>query len=220
MEKRKIVIMTIVSTLLSLAFILFSYFGITRYLSLYFKSCDSFIEEYSKLPEASDQRVVVSFSTTPERIHKLKPMINSILDQTVRVNQIGLVIPYSYKGIKYEIPEYVKHVATIFPAGKDYGKGTKLIPVLLREKECDTIILALNDNKVYGKDFIEIMIEEAKNNPDTVLTDKTGAAMLVKPKYFGCDVVDRDRDTFDNKWFIEKAKKSKVVNYRENYTFL
>jgi len=217
MEKRTIIILTIVSTVLSLLFILFSYFGITRYLSLHCQSCDGFVEEYSNLPKASKDRVVISFTTTPDRVEKLKPMINSILDQTVKVDQIALVIPYKYKGQKYNLPKYINNVANVFPSGKDYGKGTKLIPILLREKEKDTIIVAVDDDRVYGKDFIESMITEAEKNPNTVLIDKSGAVILVKPEYYGCDVIDRKKEKFDNNWFLQKAKKNKVVDYGENY---
>lgn len=216
MELRNIIIiLTIIITII----IIFSYFGIYRYLFLHIQSSDNFIEKYSKLPKADKDRVVVSFTTTPDKIGKLKPMINSLLDQTVKVDQIALFIPYD-EDEKYDIPQYIKNVANIFPTGKDYGKGTKLIPILLREKECDTTIIALDDNMVYGQDFIYNMIEESKKNPGSVLIDKKGVAMLVKPEYFGCDVINRKKEKFDNEWFINKAKYSKIINYQDNYKIL
>lgn len=215
MEKRKIIIMTIISTVLSLAFILLSYYGITRYISLYTKSPERFIRDYSNLPKASKNRVVISLATTPDTVDRLKPVLNSILDQTVKVDQI-LLITSRYD---INIPKYVNDIANVIPAGKDYGKGTKLIPTLLREKECNTIIIALDNNVIYGKDFIETIIEESEKNPDAMLVDSKGYAMLVKPIHFGCDVIDRDRENFDNLWFISKANKNKVVNYGENYRY-
>jgi hypothetical protein len=200
--------------------ILFSYFGITRYLSLHIQSTEGFVEKYSKLPKADNGRVVISFTTTPDKIKKLKPMIKSVLDQTVKVDQIAFVIPYKYESKKYDVPQYIKDMANIFPSGKDYGRGTKMIPILLREKECDTTIIALDDNIVYGQDFIYTMIEQSKKNPGSVLVDKKGFAMLVKPEYFGCDVINRDKDKFDNEWFLTKAKNTKVVNYGENYEII
>lgn len=217
MEKHKIIIITIISTLLSLIFVLVSYFGINRYLSLHWGRCDSYIREYSKLPKANNKRVIISFTTTPDKLDKIKPMINSILDQTVRVNQILLVFPYKYKDYKYVLPKYLKDTVNVFPIGREYGKGTKLIPVLLREKESDTIIIALDDNIVYGKDFVETMIDESNKNPGNVLVDKSGA-ILVKPEYFECNIIDRENDNCDIKWIIDKAKnKWKVINYIENY---
>lgn len=218
MEKRKVIIFTIITTILSLIMILFSYFGISRYLFLHLQSPERFVEKYNKLPKADNGRVVVSFTTTPDKIKKLKPMINSVLDQTVKVDQFALVIQDDDKN--YDFPQYIKDMANIFPSGKDYGKGTKLIPILLKEKECDTTIIAIDDSMVYGQDFIYTMIEQSKKNPGSVLIDKKGNAMLVKPEYFGCDVIDRYKEKFDNDWFLTKAKDKKVVNYIENYKII
>ena len=178
------------------------------------KSCENFINKYSYLPKASTNRVVISFSTTPEKINKIKPMINSILDQTVKVDAIYMVL---LADKNYNTPKYITNVATVVLAGKDYGGGTKIIPILLKEKECDTIIIALNDNVVYGQDFIFTIIEESNKNPGTVLLDKKGDVMLVKPEYFGCDVINRDKESFDNDWFINQSKHNKVIDYNENY---
>jgi len=220
MDKRKVIIFTIISTIISIIFILCSYFGFVRYFNLYINSSNKYVENYSKLHKVSENRVVISLSTTPDKIDKIKPMLNSILDQTVKVDQIALVIPDKYKGKKYNIPKYINNICNIFPAGKNYGKGTKLIPILLREKECGTTIIALDDNIIYGQDFIYTMLEESKKNPGKVLIDQKGVAILVKPEYFGCDVIDRDKDKFDNDWFLDRAKDSKVIRYIENYSIL
>lgn len=217
MNKKTVIIITILSTILSIIFILSSYYGIDRYLSLHMKSCENFINKYSYLPKASTNRVVISFSTTPEKINKIKPMINSILDQTVKVDAIYMVL---LADKNYNTPKYITNVATVVLAGKDYGGGTKIIPILLKEKECDTIIIALNDNVVYGQDFIFTMIEESNKNPGTVLLDKKGDVMLVKPEYFGCDVINRDKESFDNDWFINQSKHNKVIDYNENYKII
>lgn len=221
MKKSNILIFTVISTLFSLAFILLSYYGLTRYLSMYTSSTDKFVKQYSSLPKASKDRVVISFTTTPDRVEKIKPMINSLLDQTMRVDQIILAVPYKYRNQKYEIPEYVTNVATVIPSGKDYGYGTKIIPTLLREKESDTIIIALDDNKIYGKDMVETMIDNIDKHPDLVLTDKNSSVLVVKPKFFSSDVIKDTQDThntIDSKWIIQKANGSYEVDYSENYS--
>ena len=220
MQKKTIIILTIVSTLLSLIYIILLYFGLTRYLSLRIKSSKKLIENYSKIPRVDNNtRTIISFTTVPDRINKIQPMINSILDQTKRVDQIVLVIPYKYKDKKYDIPQFVKDVANVVPSGKDYGQGTKFIPVLLREKECDTIIIALNDNVIYGADFIETITDEAKTHPDTVITDNKKYAILTRPACYGCDIINRDQDKFDDTWFINNAKHKITIKYTENYAF-
>ena len=151
MKKKTMIIWTLVGTFLSLAMILL-YFGIVRYLTLHVSGTDKLVENYSKLPKATEGRVVVSVAADPKDFDKLKPVLSSILDQTVKVDQIGVVVPLKNEN---NVPEYIKKIANIFPAGKDYGDGTALIPILLKEKECDTIILALSGDVIYGKDFIE-----------------------------------------------------------------
>ena len=93
MSKQNIIItMLIISTILSLLATFFSYFGITRYLGCHIKNSKKSIENYTKLPNASEGRVVISFSVNPNKINKLKPFINSILDQTVKVNLIAMIL--------------------------------------------------------------------------------------------------------------------------------
>ena len=218
MSKQNIIItMLIISTILSLLATFFSYFGITRYLSCHIKNSKQFIENYTKLPKASEGRVVISFSVNPNKINKLKPFINSIIDQTVKVNLIAMIIPDDGRSIDYVIPNYIKNVAAIFHSGRGYGKGTKIIPMLLREKECDTTIISLNENVVYGQDFIYSLLEESKKHPNSILIDKKHNFMLVKPEHFGCDVIDRKQSTLNDDWFLQKSLNNRVFNYRENY---
>ena len=132
-------------------------------------------------------KVVVSVVADPKDFDRLKPVLNSILDQTVRVDRIGVVVPLKNEK---DVPEFIKNIANIFPAGKNYGDGTALIPILLKEKECDTIIIALSSNVIYGKDFIEKMVDESEDNPDTVLTDSKKTTLLVKPEYYDCKILD------------------------------
>jgi hypothetical protein len=217
MKKKNMIIWTIVGTLLSLSMILLSYFGIVRYMIIHMSGTDKLTERYSQLPEASKERVVVSFSAGPKDFDNLKPMLNSILDQTVKVDQIGIVVPLANIT---DVPDYVKKIANVFPAGKDYGEGTALIPILLKEKECGTIIIALENNVVYGKDFIEIMIDKSEEYPDTVLTDTKRKSLLLKPEYYGCEILDSSQDKYDHDWFLKQAKKAKVVEYAENFVRL
>lgn len=214
MKKKTMIIWTLVGTFLSLAMILLSYFGIVRYLTLHVSGTDKLVENYSKLPKATEGRVVVSVAADPKDFDKLKPVLSSILDQTVKVDQIGVVVPLKNEN---NVPEYIKKIANIFPAGKDYGDGTALIPILLKEKECDTIILALSGDVIYGKDFIEKMVDESNSNADTVLRDTKHTAILVKPEYYGCEILNTQKSKYDHDWFIKQAKKAKTVDYSENY---
>lgn len=218
MRKRTLIIITIISTILSLIIIFSSYFGITRYLSCHIKSPNKLIENYSKLPKAStSNKVVISFTCKKDKIDKLKPFINSIMDQTVKVDLIAMITPLEEN---YNIPKYIKDIAVILPSGKDCGKGTKIIPMLLREKEKNTIIICLDENKIYGQDFIYTMVEESKKYPDSVLVDKKGSTILIRSDHFNCDVINRENDNLDNEWFLKKSKNNKIVDYDEIYDII
>lgn len=219
MKKREIIIFTIIFSIISIVIILLSYFGIIRYLQIRNKNnSDNYIENYNKLEkhEGVKGKVIISVSTTPERIYKIRPMVNSILDQTVKVDELFLII---YQKNNYDIPPYLKNVFRIFPFSKDYGKANKIIPLLFKEKESDTTIIGLDDNVIYGKDFIQILLEERDKNPDTVLIDTKRTTILIKPEYYGCDILKRDRDNYDEKWLLDNTNNSKIINYTENYTF-
>ena len=215
MKKRTIIILSVVFTLLSIVYTIISYYGLDRYLILHFKKPYGFIENYKNLPKANKGRIIVSISPTKKQINKLMAPINSILDQTIRVDQIIMVLPPHID--KTDLPEYISDIVNFKLAGKNYGKGTKLIPVLLREKERDTIIISLDLDRIYGKDFFQTMIEQMENNKKTILMDTSKSAIFVKPDYFDYDVIDRNKDNFDNEWFQKKAKQSKIINYNENY---
>jgi hypothetical protein len=44
--------------------------------------------------------------------------------------------------------------------------------------------------------------------------------MLFKPEHFGYDVINRENDNLDNDWFLQKASKSKIFKYGENYKII
>jgi hypothetical protein len=220
MKKLTVIILAIISTVISLLFIFLSYFGLTRYVGCYFKNTYKLIEKYNKLPKGSENRVIISFTCTPNKVEKLKPFINSILDQTVKVDLIAFITTPETDNQKYNIPKYVKDIAILIPSGRKYGKGTKIIPMLLREKECGTIIIGLDENIIYGQDFIYTILEESNKHPKCILIDKKGSVMLLKTDHFDCDVINRENENFDNNWFLSKCKDSKRIEYTENYKII
>ena len=217
MKRRQVVILLIVSTIISLVSILLTYFGIVRYFQLHIKSSEEFVAGYRSLPKASGERVIISFAPTAEQLTKIQPVLNSVLDQTVRVDQIALVVP---EGQEDQVPTYIREIANVFPAGRDYGLGTRLIPILLREKECGTTIVGLESNVVYGKDFIEVLTDEAESNPGSIVIDRKHYAILVKPDYYGCDMLDDTKESYTENWFRQQATGAKEVDYAENYRSL
>jgi DNA-directed RNA polymerase subunit F len=219
MNKRTIIILTVISTIFSLVYILANYFGYIRYFSIIHQNnSDKLIENYSKLEmHKAKQKVVLSISVKPGELEKIRPLINSILDQTVRVDQIALIMNNNDDINK--LPEYLRKIVVVFPSGKDYGKGNNIVPLLLKEKESDTIIIGLYNNVVYGKDFLEVLLDESNKNPDAVILDHKKYSILLKPEHYGCEILKRDQEKYDEEWFLANTKRYNILNYGENYKY-
>lgn len=108
---------------------------------------------YCQIPKVrGNRKVVISMTTIPSRINKLKPTIASLLDSSKRVDKIYLNIPkISCKGVLYYIPNWLKSLKNveINYIKKDIGPATKLIPILTKEDK-KTIIIVIDDDVIYG----------------------------------------------------------------------
>jgi hypothetical protein len=148
---------------------------ITRYKNLIsdnncssgFRRTEVLVSAYSILPKASQDRTVITMTSIPERLNYLRPVLNSLLDQTVKVDEISLNIPLvSRKGVKYEIPTWLHNMETresspvkIYRMDLDEGPGSKILPTLRRERS-DTLVIAVDDDNIYSSKMVEGLINE------------------------------------------------------------
>jgi hypothetical protein len=121
-------------------------------------------------------KIVVSFTTSPTRINKCGPMINSILDQSRRPDLFILNIPeeFARTGETYNVPKYIRKSLTVNRIAVDYGPATKIIPAVLYLREHanvydpeNTRIIYLDDDIAYPKKMVETyekMIDPNDNN--------------------------------------------------------
>ena len=205
----------VIINVLSLIISFLSFFGIFRYFSLHFKKSENFINNYKKLDKPkNNSKITISIGTTGKRLKNIRPMLNSILDQTVKVDEIFINIPEcSYE---YEVPNDYKNIFTILPCGKNYGNATKFIPTLLREDNADTKIIFLEDNYIYGRDFIETLINESINF-DGVITSNKG--IILKPDNIDAKYLLNldNKNDYNDKWIENTFKNKKKMSYFENY---
>ena len=208
-------VLFITLTVISLIIAFLSFFGIFRYFNLHFKSSENFINNYKKLDNPkSNSKIIISIGTTGKKLKNIRPMLNSILDQTVKVNQIFINIPEcSYK---YDIPNDYKNIFTILPCGKNYGNATKFIPTLLREDSADTKIIFLENNYIYGKDFIETLINESDNFDGVITSNKV---IILKPNDIDAKYLLKldNKTDYNDKWIENTFKNKKKISYFENY---
>ena len=144
-------------------FLVANYIDGPRYLKMKECSLARLDREYGKKKKVKD--CIISLTTTPARIAEIKPIISSLLDQSVAVEEIRINVPYtSCKGIPYKIPKWLKKLqklkhVKIYRQIKDWGPATKLIPSLLDRKNKEKKIIVLDDDVIYGYNTVETLIE-------------------------------------------------------------
>ena len=204
-------------TILSIVFIIASYYGIDRYIKLHINNTESYIENYKNLNKANtDKKVVISLSNNDTYSYEtsilvnMKPVLKSILDQTVKVDMISLNVSFALSH-----KDTCEKIANIFEC-QDYGCATKFVPTILREDNADTIIIILNNNVIYGKDFIESIIDEYNKNKTAIISNK---AILLTPNMIDINKFNsRDKANITHDWIIDCIKDDKKnFKYTENY---
>lgn len=153
-------------------------------------------EIYNHLPRVNSiQSVIISFTTTPDRINDIKYTISSIINQSVRVDGIHLYLPYiSSKGVRYRIPLWLKKLERNFEqfkiirCDKDWGPSTKLIPALIDSKNEDDIIIYIDCDMIYYKCMIETLINYTNRFPNYAICN--AGTTLKHRKYISKHRVD------------------------------
>jgi hypothetical protein len=130
-----------------------------------------------------NRRVIASLSTVPDRIKNLRPTIRSLLRQTRPPDEIVIAIPeFSIREQKrYVVPKYLSELPRVrlLRCGKDWGPATKFIPAVQEELQAgrgSTLIMVLDDDRVYPRDALESYLHYHAQLPDAALCFR-GAAM-------------------------------------------
>lgn len=130
------------------------------------------IEQYMGL-FLRNEHIVVTFSTTPHRIHEIGPTVQTILKQNIKVDAIYIAIPYIFKrdNVPYEIPEWLQnHKKIKIIRTDDYGPATKLLGVLKHVKMPDNaIIITVDDDIKYPRNTILQLAYKAKQYPNSAI---------------------------------------------------
>src|SRR5438876_3240107 len=140
-------------------------------------------ETLAKGTKSNDRRVIASLSTVPERIGNLEPTICSVLRQTRPPDEIVLAVPeYSIREQRsYVVPKYFSRWPSlrVLHCRKDWGPATKFIPIVREELAAgrgDTLIMVVDDDRVYPRDALETYLYYSEQLPDAALCFR-GAAM-------------------------------------------
>jgi hypothetical protein len=136
-----------------------------------------FVRETLAANRRSDnRRVIVSLSTVPDRINNLSPTIRSLLKQTRPPDEIVLAIPEF--SIREQQPYAVRKDVSRWPrmrvleCRRDWGPATKFIPIVREELAAgrgNTLIMVVDDDRIYPHDALETYFYYSKRLPDAAL---------------------------------------------------
>jgi Glycosyl transferase family 2 len=122
------------------------------------------------------RRVIASLTTMPDRIANLAPTLDCLLQQTRPPDEIVLAVPeFSQRQqTRYTIPEYLKSYSKlrILRSEKDWGPATKFIPAIQEELAAgrgDSLIMVVDDDRIYPRDALETYLHYHRLLPDAVL---------------------------------------------------
>jgi hypothetical protein len=143
-----------------------------------------FIRETLAANRTFDRRpVIAALTTVPDRIDNLRPTIRSLLRQTRPPDEIVLAIPeFSVRERRhYVVPKYVSRLprVRILRAREDWGPATKFIAAIQDELAAgrqNTLIMVVDDDRVYPPDALETYLHYSEQLPDAALCFR-GAAM-------------------------------------------
>ena len=172
--------------LISVVLVVLSALGLKRLLFIVRKHRRQvrFIRETLASGRTSDgRRVIASLSTVPERIGNLGPTIRSLLKQTRPPDEIVLAVPeFSIREQRpYAVPIYISrwpHLRVLH-CRKDWGPATKFIPIVQEELAAgrgNTLIMVVDDDRVYPLDALETYVHYSEQLPEAALCFR-GAAM-------------------------------------------
>jgi Glycosyl transferase family 2 len=133
--------------------------------------------------KSDDPRVIASLSTVPDRIGNLGPTIRSLLKQTRPPDEIVLAIPeFSVRERRpYVVPKYVSRLprVRVLHCGEDWGPATKFIAAIQDELAAgreNTLIMVVDDDRIYPRDALETYLYYSEQLPNAALCFR-GAAM-------------------------------------------
>src|SRR6266581_601660 len=133
--------------------------------------------------KSDGRRVIASLSTVPERIGNLGPTIRCLLKQTRPPDEIVLAVPeFSIREQRpYAVPKYISRWPRlrVLHCRRDWGPATKFIPIVREELAAgrgNTLVMVVDDDRVYPRDALETYLHYNEQLPDAALCFR-GAAM-------------------------------------------
>jgi hypothetical protein len=139
-------------------------------------------------------KIIGTVSTIPSRIDKIIPTLKSVLDQDVKVDHIEINVPVYCDRLKtsYSIPKELRTLTDLqIYRTSDYGPITKVAPTFFRHLHEDVYIFSFDDDIIYAKNHLTLMLNDFGQFDDKVIA-RHGGMFTDKgiTPYFGTLKVD------------------------------
>ena len=132
-------------------------------------------KKYRPNAEHIHEDVIVSLTTTPVRIKKIWPTINSILLQSEKPAKIYLWLPKQFKRFPQTkidvLPDFIQsnpHIQVMY-IDKDFGPATKLLPCLQTIIAPETKIIVIDDDRIYAKHLIRDLLNYERSDQSAAI---------------------------------------------------
>lgn len=129
--------------------------------------CDSYPKCKTNFTEVMPQ-IIVSFTSFPGRINIVHKAIETLKNQSVKPDKIILYLseeefPDKYKQLPKTLKNMLDNVFTIHWVKETLYSFQKIVPAL--EEYPDAIIITADDDVLYNKDWLELLLKAYINNP-------------------------------------------------------
>jgi len=165
-------------------------------------------------------RVVVTLTTMPDKYRnsdKLLVSLKSLNNQTYKLDEIYLGLPYRCERLNIDYPEVsdeIKKLCKIIRC-PDYGPITKILPALLNEEDPSTIIITVDDDLDYNKNLVEKLIEKHKLYPNSAIGS---SGMLLKNLCPNCSIYPSGKNIMYNFTKFNVPKNGRKVDAIYGYS--
>ncbi|MCH9633324.1 MAG: hypothetical protein S4CHLAM7_00470 [Chlamydiae bacterium] len=116
-------------------------------------------------------QVLISFTTTPQRIQHITPMLESLKKQSYQGFKTILWLCHLYrrssqKMTPEEIPTFMHNYNVDVRFCDDFGSNTKLLPLLKSNVKDDAIIITADDDTCYPSNWVENLVQASLEDPN------------------------------------------------------
>ncbi|WP_372800537.1 glycosyltransferase family A protein [Paracoccus seriniphilus] len=118
--------------------------------------------------------LVISLTTIPPRLNKIRPTLDDLLNQSAPVDEIRLYLPRSHRRFplaRSDIPQMPKGVRLIL-VDEDMGPATKVLPAARDLRGQDVELIFCDDDQKYDPDWAARFLAARPAHPDACLVQK------------------------------------------------